>query len=262
MNFNKICKDIKNLKIQGASRVARVGLKAYSLKPNNNSIKILRKLRPTEPMLFNILEYAKKFGVKEAKKLIEGNRKEIREVGGKFIKKYSKVFTHCHSGTVVAVLKKNKKLIVYSTETRPLFQGRKTARELSKVGIRVTEIVDSAALNYIKKADILIIGADAVLKNGDVINKIGSGMYAELAYKYRKQLYVATNSLKLSLDDVKIEERKFMEVWKDKPKNVYIDNLAFGVVKSKYIKGIISDLGILKPKDFVKKAKKKYSWLK
>ena len=156
----------------------------------------------------------------------------------------------------------NKNLIVYSTETRPLFQGRKTAKELNKAGIKVIEIVDSAALEYIKKADIILLGADAILKNGDVLNKIGSGMYAELAFEHKIPVYIASNSLKISLKNVEIEKRTFEEVWKSKPKDIQIDNFAFSLIKEKYIKGIISDLGVLKPKDFVKKASKKYFWIK
>ena len=41
--------------------------------------------------------------------------------------------------------KHRKKFEVYNTETRPLFQGRKTAQELRKAKIKVTTFVDAAA---------------------------------------------------------------------------------------------------------------------
>jgi len=40
--------------------------------------------------------------------------------------------------------KQRKKFEVYNTETRPLFQGRKTAKELKGAGIKVTMFIDSA----------------------------------------------------------------------------------------------------------------------
>jgi len=69
--------------------------------------------------------------------------------------------------------------------TRPLYQGRKTSKELRRAGIKVTMFVDSAALIAMedsrgKKANLIFLGADAITKKG-VINKVGSGMYAELA---------------------------------------------------------------------------------
>ena len=41
--FNKISKDIKEIKIQGARNIARKALYAYSLIPTENSIKKLMK---------------------------------------------------------------------------------------------------------------------------------------------------------------------------------------------------------------------------
>ncbi len=254
--FKKISDDIKNLKIQGAGNVARKGLEAYSLIPKKSSISKLLSLRPTEPMLRNVLDYAERFSVVDASNLINKNYDKILFYGKKFIKGKKKIFTHCHSNTVVNVLKMNKRLKVFNTETRPLFQGRKTAAELSKAGINVTSVVDAAALIYIKKSNAVVFGADAILDNGDVINKIGSGMYAEIAFKYKKPVYIIANSLKYSERVVKIEHRIPEEIWDKGLKNLKVENPAFGVIKSKYITKIISDLGILSVKDFLKEVKR------
>jgi len=58
--FLKIVKDIKNIKIQGARNVAGYALYAYLLSPTAEAITILKKSRPTEPMLINVLEKLKK----------------------------------------------------------------------------------------------------------------------------------------------------------------------------------------------------------
>ena len=58
--FNQICRDIKNIKIQGARNVALAGLEAYKLFPSEKTKKILLKLRPTEPFLINLLKKADK----------------------------------------------------------------------------------------------------------------------------------------------------------------------------------------------------------
>ena len=146
MNFEKICRDIKTLKIQGAENIAIAGLKAISLKRDKKSVRKLLELRETEPLLRNsvrfvLKDYGRNYGI--AMDHLKNVRKRIAEVGYRKFKG-KKVFTHCHSSTVVEILKKAKNVRVYNTETRPLYQGRKTARELSKNRIKVTMFVDSA----------------------------------------------------------------------------------------------------------------------
>ena len=84
--FSQICKDIKDIKIQGAVNVARKGLEAYSLKPGKESIKKLLSLRPTEPMLRNVLEYAERFSAEDAFKIINKHFDKMLLYGKKFIK--------------------------------------------------------------------------------------------------------------------------------------------------------------------------------
>ena len=267
MNLRKIVKKIKEVKIQGAENIAIAALKAPLFK--GASVKELLKARPTEPALRNAIKFAKKYGQEKALEHFKKAREKIINYGIKRIKPV--IFTHCHSSTVISILKyakqKGKKFEVINTETRPLYQGRKTAEELSRLGIRITTITDSAAKDAltkggeIKKANVVLLGADAILKNGDVINKIGSGMFAEIAYYEKVPVYICANSWKFSSRNVKIEERSFKEIWKNAPKNVKIKNPAFEVIDKKYITGIVSELGILSPKQFIKKVKRVYRWI-
>lgn len=253
--FKQICREIENLEIQGAENVAIYGLKAYALKPRKSSIKKLLSLRKTEPMLRNALRYAEKHSVDEALDKIRNDGELIASYGRNLIKNKSRIFTHCHSSTVVDILKeakKNKKnFIVYNTETRPLFQGRKTAKELSNLKIKVITTVDSGAGINIKKSKIMLIGADAILKD-KVINKIGSGMFAQIAYDNKIPVYVAAHSWKYT-PEIEIEERNFHEVWKRAPKNVKINNPAFEAIPRKFIKRIICEKGALTYNQFLKK---------
>ena len=229
--FERICNDIRRIRIHGAESVAIAGLKAYSLMPTNASIKKLLSLRATEPALKNALSYAKKFSVEDALKHFHDSEYATNKLALKIVKDNSIIFTHCHSSSVIDALiyAKNhgKRFSVLNTETRPLLQGRKTARELAKRGINVVTMVDSAARLEIKKADMMIIGCDAILSDGSVINKIGSGMFAEIAYNAKKDVYIIADSWKFSPKPVKIEERNFSEVWKTSLKHLKIKNPAF-----------------------------------
>ncbi len=265
--FKRILKDIKSIKIQGARNVAKYALKAYLLFPNKNSKKMLLDSRPTEPMMFHVLDLAEKgYSEEEILRHFELSQKKINENVFKLIKNGEKIFTHCHSTNVVNSLiyskKKGRNFQIYNTETRPLFQGRKTSKELRDAKIKVTIFVDSAAAFAIEKennndkiyVNKVFLGADALLKEG-IINKIGSGMFAELSKKNKIPVYIIADSWKFTKERLKLEQRDINEVWDNAPKNVKIKNPAFEFVHKKYISGIITELGTMKYKDFVKKMK-------
>ena len=266
--FEKICKDISSLKIQGAEEIAKKAFYAYKLIPTKSSKRKLLSLRPTEPMLENVLNLADKLSYKELIKKLESNQNKINYLVFKLIKNNNIIFTHCHSSTIVKALifakKKRKRFEVYNTETRPLFQGRKTAKELRRAGIKVATFIDSAAKIALtkdqdkeektRKVSFVFFGSDALTKKG-VINKVGSGMFAEIAKDNNIPVYIISDSLKYTLKNIKFEQRNPREIWKAPKFN--LKNPAFELIKKENIKAIISELGILSYNQFLKRIKEK-----
>jgi len=260
--FAQIVKGIKEIKIQGARNIAKKALYAYSLIPTKASKKKLLSPRPTEPLLQNVLEKIEKQSYKKILQHFDFSQEKINKSVFRIIKNNDVIFTHCHSATVVEALiyakKKKKKFEIYNTETRPLFQGRKTSRELKKAGIKVTQFVDSAAMialtkkQQTKKADKVFLGADALLKGG-IINKVGSGMFSKIAHDNKIPVYIVADSWKYSSTKPKMEQRSSHEVWQKF--YIKIKNPAFEFVPKKYIKAIISELGILNYNQFLKKVR-------
>ncbi|MFC1691571.1 translation initiation factor eIF-2B [Nanoarchaeota archaeon] len=298
MTFKKTLSDIKSLKIQGAENIAKEASKSIAAVFEENKTKRaidlkeiltkarkkLEQARPTEPALRNSLEYifshldfANKRSLENA---LTNNiamvlihfkeaRKKIIELGARKIRKGMIVYTHCHSSTVTSILieakKQGKKFEVHNTETRPLFQGRITSEELAKHKIPVTHYVDSAARQALKKADLMLIGADAITSTGHVINKIGSELIAESAKRLGVPVFCCTNSWKFDPKtlhgyDEEIEKRSQSEIWSKAPKGVKIDNCAFEKVHPELITGIISELGIYKPEIFVEEVIRQYGF--
>lgn len=265
--FNKILKDIKSIRIQGARNVAKAALEAYLLFPSKDSKKKLLDSRPTEPMMFHVLHLAEE-GINNAEIInhFYSAQEKINKNVLKLIHNGDRIFTHCHSTNVINSLiyakKKGKNFQVYNTETRPLFQGRKTSDELKKAGIAVTMFVDSAGAFAIEKenkrdslyVNKLFLGADALLKEG-VINKIGSNMFAEIAYTNKIPVYIVADSWKFTKNKMPIEQREINEIWDNAPKNIKIKNPAFEFIKKKYISGIITENGLMKYNEFVKSMK-------
>ena len=256
-------RDIKSLKIQGSQTIAEAALAAWAKATNKaRATELLVNARPTEPMLFHAIAAANAgHDPYELIKRFRADKKLIAKTGAKLIRNGMHVFTHCHSSTVVDILKQAKKqgktFEVHNTETRPKYQGRITAKELAKAGIKVHHYIDSAALEAMENAEIFLIGADAITKEG-IYNKIGSGMLAGIASTYFKiPVYSCTHSWKFSHKDIEVEHRPKSEVWKNAPKNIHIHNPAFELVEEEFIKGIISQLGILPFGKFLKKVKLK-----
>ncbi|TAL48152.1 hypothetical protein EPN87_01235 [archaeon] len=270
--LDKVVADIKSLKIQGSQSVAEAAMRAW-VKARNKK-EAYRKLyaaRPTEPFLRNVLDYLMKHDDADALwEKFAVDKQEIIKLGAGKIRNDMIVYTHCHSSSVNRILveakKQKKKFNVHATETRPFFQGRITARQLSEAKISVTLFIDSAARLALKDADIMMIGADAITADGYVINKIGSELMATVAKNYGVPVYVCTHSWKFDPKTVfefeeEIEQRSVKEIWSNPPRGVKISNYAFEKVHPDLITGIISEIGVMKPENFVSEVEKKNAWM-
>jgi len=255
--FNQICKDIKSIKIQGAKNIAKAGFRAYKMFPYSSTKNKLLSLRSTEPMLENLLNQADTLSYSQLLQKLKQNQDLINKNTYKLIKNNSVIFTHCHSSSIIQALiyskNKGKKFEVYNTETRPLFQGRKTSKELKQAKIKTTMFVDDAARIALttkpKPPNLVLFGADAITKKA-TFNKVGSGMFAQIAKANNIPVYILTDSLKYTSKPITIEQRNKDEVW-DTERKIKIKNPAFEAIERKYIKAIISELGTLSYSSFI-----------
>ncbi len=120
----------------------------------------------------------------------------------------------------------------------------------------MTLIADSAAGYFIQagKVDIIFVGADRVVANGDVANKIGTYKLAVVAKENGVAFYavVPTSTIDLAVSsgkDIPIEERGPEEVTQVRgqliaPEGVQVANPAFDITPHRYITGIITEHGI------------------
>lgn len=271
-NLTSLISRIKTLHIQGAEQIAEAAIISWkNSKDKKTAERKLVAARPTEPMLRNSMKYLGLYGNPDDLLVkLNMDKKKISEFGANKIKNNTAIFTHCHSSSVVSIFQKaksqKKKFSVLNTETRPSLQGKITASELARLKIPVTIHIDSAARLALMESDIMIIGADAITSEGSVINKIGSGMFAEIADRHGIPLYVCSHSWKLDPRTIKgynepIEKRNASEVWKNPPRGVKISNTVFEEIDSKLIEGIISELGVLSPDAFVEEVKDSYAWM-
>ncbi len=182
------------------------------------------------------------------------------------------VMTHCNAGalavselgTATAPLylahQAGTAFRVFAGETRPLLQGaRLTAWELDQAGIDVTLICDSMAASIMAEGsvDLVIVGADRVTANGDVVNKIGTSGLAILCDFFRIPFYVACPSSTFDPNtptgaSVTIEARDDDEVRGfggvlAAPAGIKVRNPAFDVTPQRLVTAFITDQGLLRP---------------
>ena len=196
--------------------------------------------------------------------------RRIGEHGAALLARGSRVLTHCNAGglattgygTALAPIRmaheEGKELHVFVDETRPFLQGaRLTAWELREAGIPLTLITDSMAAHFMGRGEVdcVIVGADRIVANGDVANKIGTYGLAVLARAHAIPFYVAapTTTIDLSLkrgEEIPIEQRDPEEVTHlgDQPlapEGVHAAYPAFDVTPHGLVTAIITERGIV-----------------
>jgi ribose 1,5-bisphosphate isomerase len=285
---------LKSMKVHGAGRIARFA--AYALRNYAADAKAknsreywnlvlragekLRSARPTAVSLPNGVNYVLYGGRKsyESGGSVEDIRtatvnsandfittsidavKQIGEIGARRIKNGDVIITHCNSEAAMSVLKKaydmGKGIKVYCDETRPKFQGHKTAATLAAHGLDVTLICDSACRVMMGRADRAVVGCDAIAVNGALVNKIGTSQVATMAHEARVNFMVGAETYKLDFKTlngelVDIEERDYSEIaskeWMTQNPRVKFQNPVFDVTPPEYIDFYVTEKGIVPP---------------
>ncbi|MCA1835774.1 MAG: hypothetical protein LC721_05385, partial [Actinobacteria bacterium] len=145
-------------------------------------------------------------------------------------------------------------------ETRPLLQGsRITAFELAELGVPHQVVVDSAGPSFIAsgEVDAVIVGADRIAANYDVVNKVGTYPLALAAARAGIPFVVAAPTATIDVDTptgsaVTIEYRDPDEVllvggWRMAPSESGALNPAFDVTPADLVTAIVTEARVIEP---------------
>ena len=287
----RMIRDLKLDKTSGASELIEIALEI--LKTQLDSIKDsqmditdvifklsheLLKVRPSMAPIINTigyflhdLEFYTKKNLLERYNTYPQERERIEKALSSsfhsFLDNYSgkklKIMLISYSTTIIKCLKENKTndFSFYILEARPLLEGRRTAEILS-LDFETHLIPDSAMGKFIDSIDFVLLGIDSILRDGSIVNKIGSYPLACIAAANNKEVYVIGDSYKYNLKshygkELVIESKPNYEVYSKKIKNKLfnVHNYYFDITPSKYLNGIISDLGVLSIPEFLEKVK-------
>lgn len=286
-SVDTIYDDIKQLRIQGATNVAVAVLdtlqQTLSQTPDI-SPDALREIgirlsfaRPTEPLAQNAVRYIFKdentaLNITHYKAYIEDGKKSIPQHGETLLNDGGVYLTLCHSSTTVALFTNGRKhgamFSLFVAETRPLYQGRTTAKELLRAGFDdVTMVIDDVAVAIVEgrkgAIDAVFIGADMLTSTG-FANKIGSLALSMAAARRNIPVYVITTLLKFDprgYDPSSIEQRDPSEIWNDAPAGLKFYAPAFDYVPYRPHIHIVSEAGITPSATLQKTATDYYPFL-
>lgn len=166
------------------------------------------------------------------------------------------ILTHSRSSTVVAALLEarsaGRRFSVIATEGRPGLEGRALSKQLARHDVAVSLVADAAAGLMMDESDMVFLGADRVT-NDSLLNKIGTRMIALAAREKNIPVYALSDTTKFinkATDQTgERDERSADEIWPDPPRGVRIVNRYFEPTPLDYFTGIVTEEGILLPRD-------------
>jgi len=290
-DHHQVAEAIRDMAVRGAPAIGVAAAYGMMLAANNGedldaAAKELKATRPTAFDLFFAVDHMlarvregddpTEAAEEYANTIVERCR-AIGEHGERLIKDGARIMTHCNAGALATVdhgtalapireaWRNGKKVFVYVSETRPRLQGMKlTAFELLNEGIPHAIIPDGASGHFLREGvDIVIVGADRIAANGDFANKIGTYEKAVLAKELGVPFYTAAplSTFDLSLkrgEDIPIEHRgeeevTMMDGMRIAPQGCKALNPGFDVTPAKYVTGIITEMGVLRPEDIARR---------
>src|SRR5438874_652751 len=162
------------------------------------------------------------------------------------------IMTHSLSGTVLEVLTNCLSHIehIIVLEGRPRYEGREVARILSKENASITLITDAQADIFLPQCHAVVVGADSILSNGDILNKAGTALLAWAARGHKLPFYVLSETLKISPrswsgDLAQLEEKEAEEVLEHPIEGVTVRNFYFDHTPARLVTKIITEQGMM-----------------
>ena len=263
-----IIEEMRAERIRGAGYLAMKGAEAYLLLSEllegeelENALREMKREIPavnrTMASLYNLARFIPITGnpevvrakAEEFIRLSEEARREIGNIGSELIDENEVVITHSFSSAVLGIFRaarrKGKHFHVILTESSPDYEGIALARELDSLGVPFKVITDAQLGLFAKNATLALVGADSVTRDAAAVNKAGTYLLALACHDIGVPFYVAAESFKLhpelSSDEIEIVERPYAR------QGYRVRNFLFDVTPWRYIRGIITEFGVLVP---------------
>ncbi|PLX91147.1 MAG: hypothetical protein C0620_12195 [Desulfuromonas sp.] len=131
-------------------------------------------------------------------------------------------------------------------ESRPLCEGVSVVRQLDDWDLATTLITDAQAGLYTAQADLVMVGADSLLSDGALVNKVGTRLLALAAQRDNCPLYVVAESFKQrppAAGEPVLEQMAVSELGHDLPSS-RLANTYFDITPADLISAWVDERGV------------------
>ena len=171
----------------------------------------------------------------------------------------ARILTFSYSSSILAVLlgahARRRLSAVFCTESRPMLEGQRLARELAGAGIAVELGVDAAIATFTERADMALVGADSITVRG-VVNKLGTTSLALACRHAGMPCYVVADHHKWfpagAAAPAFSQPKPEAEVWSTPPTGVTIWNAYFECTPMTLFSGTVGEDGLRGPADLLR----------
>ncbi|MCX7691003.1 hypothetical protein [Thermoflexus sp.] len=137
--------------------------------------------------------------VQKFRRQLEAHEKAAARHAASLLRSARTIMTHSRSGLVARSLavaaEKGRSLQVICPVSEPGGEGRRMAEEVAAMGHAAILLPDLAAMSWLSRVDLILVGADAWDEEG-IVNKIGTLALAILARSLQRPFFVVTTSEK------------------------------------------------------------------
>ena len=184
-----------------------------------------------------------------------GARARIAAYGTNVIPEGGTVFTYTLSETALSCFRfaseSGKRFRLVVTESRPNNDGLDTAQALFEAGLDVDVSIDACVARLLPRADVMMIGAEAITADGSAIAKVGTYPSALVARQFAVPCYVVVDSMKLDVSStlglpLALDALQRTDALPAKsPDAVSVAGSLFDRTPGQLIRGVVSERGIL-----------------
>lgn len=160
------------------------------------------------------------------------------------------VLTLSRSGTILkALLRADPAPAVIVAASQPEGEGVGVAETLAEAGLDVTLVADAAVAHVLatESVDAVLVGADAVLPSGRVVNKTGTHAAALAARAAGVPFYVACASDKVRPDERPDLEPSDPSLLYDGEADVRVQHTLFDVTPARLVTAVVTECGRWRP---------------
>jgi translation initiation factor eIF-2B subunit delta len=161
----------------------------------------------------------------------------------------SSVVTLSYSSTVESILSHSlpSGCRVIVAESRPLMEGRRLFTHLTNSSANVRMITDAQLGLAVPDADLVLVGADTILRDLAVVNKTGTYLSALVAHAHGRDFYVAADTYKINIKmdthTCVLESKPGKEIWPEQEE--HCENVYFDITPGHLVSGFVTEKGIL-----------------